>query len=149
RERLQVFSSGYIFRISAFQNWNIPMAMVGYARVSSDGQDFNGQVERLRAEGCDRIFSEKVSGKSRSGRHALQKALGTLKPGDTLVVVRLDRLARSIRDLLGLMDTLQAAGAHIKSLTETWLDTTSPHGRLILTIMGGMAEFERELIRSR
>ena len=125
------------------------MAMLGYARVSSDGQDFNGQVERLKEAGCERIFSEKVSGKSRNGRHALQKALGTLKPGDTLVVVRLDRLARSIRDLLGLMDTLQSAGAHIKSLTETWLDTTSAHGRLILTIMGGMAEFERELIRSR
>jgi DNA invertase Pin-like site-specific DNA recombinase len=125
------------------------MAMIGYARVSSDGQDYNGQVERLKAEGCDRIFSEKVSGKSKDGRHALQKALGTLKAGDTLVVVRLDRLARSIRDLLSLMDTLQAAGAHIKSLNETWLDTTSAHGRLILTIMGGMAEFERELIRQR
>ena len=95
------------------------------------------------------MFSEKASGKSKDGRYALQKALGALQPGDTLIVVRLDRLARSVRDLLGLMDTIKAAGAHIKALDDPWLDTTTPHGELILTIMGGMAEFERKLIRAR
>jgi DNA invertase Pin-like site-specific DNA recombinase len=99
--------------------------------------------------GCDRVFSEKVSGKSQNGRHALQKALTALQSGDTLIVVRLDRLARSIRDLLGLLDTIKAAGAHIKALDDTWLDTTTPHGELILTVMGGLHEFERKLIRAR
>src|SRR6516225_582185 len=125
------------------------MTHIGYARVSAVDQDFNGQIDKLKAAGCDKIFSEKVSAKSTNGRHALQKALDALKPGDTLVVVRLDRLARSIRDLLGLLDEIKAAGAHIKALEDTWLDTTTPHGELILTIMGGMAEFERKLIRAR
>jgi DNA invertase Pin-like site-specific DNA recombinase len=125
------------------------MATIGYARVSSSGQDYDGQIERLKAASCDRVFSEKMSAKSADGRHALQKALQALKAGDTLVVVRLDRLARSIRDLLGLLDTIKAAQAHIKALDDPWLDTTTPHGELILTIMGGMHEFERKLIRAR
>jgi DNA invertase Pin-like site-specific DNA recombinase len=125
------------------------MATIGYARVSSLDQDYDAQVDRLKAAGCDRVFSENVSGKSTNGRAALQKAMGTLKTGDTLIVVRLDRLARSIRDLLSLLDTIKAAGAHIKALEDPWLDTTTPHGELILTIMGGIAEFERKLIRSR
>ena len=125
------------------------MAHIGYARVSAVDQDFNGQIDNLKAAGCDKIFSEKVSARSTNGRHALQKALDALKPGDTLIVVRLDRLARSIRDLLGLLDEIKAAGAHIKALEDPWLDTTTPHGELILTIMGGMAEFERKLIRAR
>ena len=90
-----------------------------------------------------------MSGKSTNGRRALQKALDTLQPGDTLIVTKLDRLARSIRDLLNLLDEIKAAGAHIKALEDPWLDTTTPHGELILTIMGGMAEFERKLIRQR
>src|SRR5262247_3056898 len=94
------------------------MANIGYARVSSDGQDFNGQIDKLKAAGCKQLFSEKVSAKSTNGRDAL-------KPGDTLVVVRLDRLARSIRDLLGLLDEIKAAGAHIKALEDPWLDTTT------------------------
>ena len=125
------------------------MTHIGYARVSVVDQDFNGQIDKLKTAGCDKIFSEKVSAKSTNGRHALQKALDALKPGDTLIVVRLDRLARSIRDLLGLLDEIKAAGAHIKALEDPWLDTTTPHGELILTIMGGMAEFERKLIRAR
>jgi DNA invertase Pin-like site-specific DNA recombinase len=125
------------------------MASIGYARVSSNGQDFDGQVERLKAAGCGKIYSEKLSGKSTNGRHELSKALKALKSGDTLIVVKLDRLARSIRDLLNLLDTIKAAGAHIKALDDSWLDTTTPHGELILTIMGGMHEFERKLIRQR
>jgi DNA invertase Pin-like site-specific DNA recombinase len=125
------------------------MGNVGYARVSASDQDFDSQVERLKAAGCGQVYSEKVSGKSTNGRHALQKAINALEPGDTLVVVRLDRLARSIRDLLNLLDTVKAAGAHIKALDDPWLDTTTPHGELILTVMGGLHEFERKLIRQR
>jgi DNA invertase Pin-like site-specific DNA recombinase len=125
------------------------MITIGYARVSSTGQDYDGQVERLTAAGCTKVFSEKASGKSTDGRQALDKAIRVLEPGDTLVTVRLDRLARSIRDLLSLLDAIKAAGAHIKALEDPWLDTTTPHGELILTIMGGMAEFERKLIRAR
>jgi DNA invertase Pin-like site-specific DNA recombinase len=104
------------------------MANIGYARVSSLDQDYNGQIERLKAAGCAQVFSEKASGKSTNGRHALDKAIKALRPGDTLVTVRLDRLARSIRDLLTLVDTIEAAGAHIKALDDPWLDTSSPHG---------------------
>jgi DNA invertase Pin-like site-specific DNA recombinase len=125
------------------------MAIIGYARVSATDQDYDGQVERLTAAGCTKVYSEKVSGKSTNGRHQLERALMALQPGDTLVTVRLDRLARSIRDLLSLLDTIKTAGARIKALDDPWLDTTTPHGELILTIMGGMAEFERKLIRQR
>jgi DNA invertase Pin-like site-specific DNA recombinase len=125
------------------------MASIGYARVSSSDQDFEAQVERLKAAGCDRVYSEKASGKSTNGRHALDKAIKALLPGDTLVTVRLDRLARSIRDLLSLLDIIKASGAYIKALDDPWLDTTTPHGELILTVMGGLHEFERKLIRQR
>jgi DNA invertase Pin-like site-specific DNA recombinase len=119
------------------------------ARVSAADQSYEGQIERLKAAGCEKVYSEKASGKSTNGRHELSKALRALKPGDTLIVVRLDRLARSIRDLLNLLDTIKASEAHIKALEDSWLDTTTPHGELILTIMGGMHEFERKLIRAR
>ena len=82
-------------------------------------------------------------------RPALHDALEFARRGDTLIVWKLDRLARSIRDLLNLVDTTEKAGAHIKALEDPWLDTTTPHGELILTVMGGLAEFERKLIRQR
>ena len=125
------------------------MAVVGYARVSSADQEFNGQIERLKAASCQPIFSEKVSGKSTNGRPKLARAIASLGPGDVLVVVKLDRLARSIRDLLRLLDQIAAAGAGLRALDDPWCDTTTPQGRLILTVMGGLAEFERELIRQR
>jgi DNA invertase Pin-like site-specific DNA recombinase len=125
------------------------MTTVGYARVSSTGQDYENQVERLKAFGCDRIYAEKASDKSQNGRDKLRKALRGLASGDTLIIVRLDRLARSIRDLLSILDQLKAAGVGIKALDDPWLDTTTPHGELILTIMAGMHEFERKLIRAR
>jgi DNA invertase Pin-like site-specific DNA recombinase len=123
--------------------------LIGYARVSAADQNYEGQIERLKAAGCERVYSEKASGRSTNGRHELSKALRALKPGDTLVVVRIDRLARSIRDLLSLLDTIKGSEAHIRALEDSWLDTTTPHGELILTIMGGMHEFERKLIRQR
>src|SRR5262249_22466197 len=119
------------------------MAIIGYARVSSTDQDFNGQVDRLKAAGAVRIYAEKVSGKSTNGRHELGRAIKALEPGDTLVVVKLDRLARSIRDLLALLDQIKAAGARFRALDDPWCDTTTPQGELILTVMGGLAEFER------
>jgi DNA invertase Pin-like site-specific DNA recombinase len=135
--------------MQTFKSRGLVVATIGYARVSSTDQDYDGQVQRLKAAGCTKVFSEKVSGKSTNGRHALDKAIRSLQPGDTLVTVRLDRLARSIRDLLTLVDSIQAAGARIKALDDPWLDTSSAHGELILTVMGGMAEFERKLIRAR
>src|SRR5208282_3597356 len=83
------------------------------------------------------------------GRKALARALKTLEPGDVLLVTRLDRLARSTRDLLNVLDAIGKAGAGFRSLADAWADTTTAHGRLMLTVLGGLAEFERELIRAR
>ena len=104
------------------------MANIGYARVSSTDQDFDGQIERLKAAGCDRVFAEKASGKSTNGRHELGKSVKALRPGDVLVTVKLDRLARSIRDLLRLLDDVKAAGARFRALDDPWCDTTTPQG---------------------
>jgi DNA invertase Pin-like site-specific DNA recombinase len=127
----------------------VSVANIGYARVSSTDQDFDGQIERLKAAGCKGVFAEKASGKTTNGRRQLDKALRALQPGDTLVTVRLDRLARSTRDLLHLLDQVKAAGARFRPLDDPWCDTTTPQGELILTVMGGLAEFERKLIRQR
>jgi DNA invertase Pin-like site-specific DNA recombinase len=125
------------------------MTMYGYARVSIDGQTLAAQDAALRAHGVAKVYSEKVSGASTANRKALAQALRALREGDVLVVTRLDRLARSTRDLLNTLDAIGRAGAGFKSLADTWADTTTPHGRLMLTVLGGLAEFERELIRSR
>jgi DNA invertase Pin-like site-specific DNA recombinase len=124
------------------------MAILGYARVSTNGQDNGIQLEALKAAGCSKAFAEKLSG-ARSDRPQLKRALRALEPGDTLVVTRLDRLARSTRDLLNIIARIDEAGATFKSLADTWADTTTPHGKLMLTILAGLAEFERSLIRSR
>jgi DNA invertase Pin-like site-specific DNA recombinase len=121
----------------------------GYARVSSKAQDYQAQVEALKAAGCEEIFSEKQSGKSRSGRPEFAKLMKKLLPGDTVVVTKLDRLARSSRDLHNILHELESLSVGFLSLRESWCDTTSPAGRLMLTIFGGIAEFERDLIRSR
>ena len=124
------------------------MALIGYARVSTNGQDLAGQVAELQAAGCAKIYREKVSG-ARTDRRELAKLLRAIEPGDVLIVSRLDRLARSTRDLLNILDAVANAGAGFRSLKDAWADTTTPHGRLMLTILGGLAEFERELIRAR
>jgi DNA invertase Pin-like site-specific DNA recombinase len=120
----------------------------GYARVSTDGQTLAAQDAQLHAAGCAKVYSEKVSG-ARTDRVELSKLLKRLDEGDVLIVTRLDRLARSTRDLLNILDTVAKAGAGFRSLADTWADTTTPHGRLMLTVLGGLAEFERELIRAR
>jgi len=124
------------------------MTTYGYARVSTNGQDLTSQEAELLAAGCVKVFKEKVSG-AKADRAELGKVLHKIESGDVLVVTRLDRLARSTRDLLNLIAALTERGAGFKSLKDTWADTTSPHGRLMLTVLGGLAEFERELIRAR
>src|ERR671922_1184444 len=124
------------------------MTAYGYARVSTNGQDLGLQEADLIAAGCAKVFKEKVSG-AKTDRSELAKAIRRLQSGDVLIVTRLDRLARSTRDLLNVLDEIGKRGAGFKSLKDTWADTTSPHGRLMLTVLGGLAEFERELIRAR
>jgi DNA invertase Pin-like site-specific DNA recombinase len=124
------------------------MIAYGYARVSTDGQSLASQDAQLHAAGCAKVYSEKISG-ARSDRPELAKLLKRVGDGDVLMVTRLDRLARSTRDLLNILDTIAKAGAGFKSLTDTWADTTTAHGRLMLTVLGGLAEFERELILAR
>jgi DNA invertase Pin-like site-specific DNA recombinase len=123
--------------------------LIGYARVSSDGQSLDSQVGQLKAAGCQLVFQEKISGRSRANRVELSRALKKLSKDDVLVVCRLDRLARSSRDLLNVLHEIGEKGASFKSLSDAWADTTTAHGRLILTVLGGLAEFERELIKSR
>jgi DNA invertase Pin-like site-specific DNA recombinase len=124
------------------------MAVYGYARVSTNGQDLGAQIAELKAAGCGNIYKEKVSG-AKTDRPELAKVIRRLEDGDVLTVVRLDRLARSTRDLLNILDEVGKRGAGFRSLKDAWADTTTPHGRLMLTVLGGLAEFERELIRAR
>src|SRR5262249_29713581 len=122
---------------------------IGYARVSSKGQDHAAQVEALKAAGCKKVYAEKMSGKTASGRRELEKLLKALQTGDTVIVTKLDRIARSSRDLANILHDLGERGCGFVSLREAWCDTTSPAGKLMITIMGGISEFERDLIRSR
>src|SRR5215475_6559031 len=124
------------------------MTIFGYARVSTDGQTVAAQVAQLRAPGAAKVYSETASG-AKSNRAELAKVLRVLQPGDVLMVTRLDRLARSTRDLLNTLHALAERQIGFRSLVDTWADTTTPHGRLMLTVLGGLAEFERELIRAR
>jgi DNA invertase Pin-like site-specific DNA recombinase len=120
----------------------------GYARVSTDGQSLDAQVKQLRAAKVEKVFKETASG-AKTDRAELRRALNKLENGDVLTVTRLDRLARSTRDLLNTLATVTSKGAGFRSLNDTWADTTTAHGRLMLTVLGGLAEFERELIRAR
>ena len=120
----------------------------GYARVSTDGQSVDAQVSQLTRAGCRKVFREVASG-AKTDRAQLHRLLDALASGDVLTVTRLDRLARSTRDLLNTLATITGRKAGFRSLGDTWADTTTPHGRLMLTVLGGLAEFERELIRSR
>ncbi len=120
----------------------------GYARVSTDGQSVAAQVAQLTDAGAVKVFRETASG-AQTDRRELARAIKALEAGDTLLVTRLDRLARSTRDLLNTLAQITERGAGFKSLADAWADTTTAHGRLMLTVLGGLAEFERELIRAR
>lgn len=122
--------------------------VIGYARVSTDDQHLDGQRAALRAAGCQRIYEEKISGATRD-RPELTRLLEHLREGDVVVATRLDRLARSTRDLLELADILTQANVGLRSLAEPWADTTSPAGKMVLTVFAGIAEFERTLIAER
>jgi DNA invertase Pin-like site-specific DNA recombinase len=124
------------------------MTTFGYARVSTKEQDLTLQNDALRAAGCTRIFAEKMSG-ARADRPQLARLLKALEPGDQIIVTRLDRLARSTLDLLNTIDVITKAGAQFRSLADTWCDTTTAHGKLILTVLAGLSEFERSLIMAR
>ena len=124
------------------------MTIYGYARVSTDGQTLAAQDAALHAAGCAKVYGEKQSG-AKTDRPELAKLLRRLEPGDVLMVTRLDRLARSTRDLLNILDTIAKAGAGFKSLADPMIDTTSPHGKLILAVLGALAEFERSMILAR
>ncbi|MBC7999271.1 MAG: recombinase family protein [Leptolyngbya sp.] len=120
--------------------------LIGYARVSrQDGQDTALQIQALKAAGVDRVFEEKASG-GRWDRPQLHRALDQLRPGDVFVVWKLDRLSRSLKDLLTLMEKMAAIGAGFRSLTEA-IDTTTPAGRMMMQMVGSFAEFERAMIR--
>jgi DNA invertase Pin-like site-specific DNA recombinase len=122
--------------------------LLGYARVSTDDQELTGQRDKLHAVGCTRIFAEKITG-THSNRPELDRLLDHLRPGDVVTVTRLDRLARNTRDLLDIAERIQDAGAGLRSLDEPWADTTTPAGRMVLTVFAGISEFERSLIVER
>jgi DNA invertase Pin-like site-specific DNA recombinase len=120
----------------------------GYARVSTDGQSVNAQVTTLRKHGAGKVFREVASG-AKTHRTQLRRVIDQLDAGDVLMVTRLDRLARSTRDLLNTLAAIADRKAGFRSLSDAWADTTTSHGRLMLTVLAGLAEFERDLIRAR
>jgi DNA invertase Pin-like site-specific DNA recombinase len=124
--------------------------LIGYARVSTVGQTLDSQLEQLRAAGCTakNIYREKVTG-ARADRRELNRMLGKLAPSDVVTVTRIDRLARSTFDLFAIVKLIVDAKAQFRSLAEPWADSTSTTGRLMLAVLGGLADVERDLIRTR
>src|SRR5271156_4940287 len=120
----------------------------GYARVSTDGQSVEAQIAALTAAGAEKVFRGVASG-AKTDRAQLRRSLAQLDAGDVLMVTRLDRLARSTRDLLNTLAAVTDRKAGFRSLSDQWADTTTPTGRLMVTVLGGLAEFERELIIAR
>lgn len=123
--------------------------LVGYARVSSAGQSLDIQLEELEKAGADKVFAEKRTGTTTSGRDALADALDFVREGDTLIVTRLDRLARSSNDLHNVIAKLSAKGAKFRCLQQSGVDTDSGMGKLVLAILGAVAEFETDIRKER
>lgn len=121
--------------------------IIGYARVSTEDQNLDGQLDALKAAGAERIFADKITGTARN-RPELDRLLDQLRQGDVITVTKYDRLARSLRDLLDIVDTIQAQGAGFRSLAED-IDTTTPAGRLVFHVFASIAQFERERISER
>ncbi|URZ16871.1 recombinase family protein [Clostridium felsineum] len=124
------------------------MAIYGYARVSTKEQNLDRQITALEEAGCVHIYQEKITGKTME-RAQLKRLLADLKPGDVVIVKELTRISRSTVDLLGLVQQISEKGAFIKSIAEKWLDTSSPSGKLMLTVMAGISEFETALRAER
>ena len=120
----------------------------GYARVSTSEQDHAGQVDALKAAGVVKVFSEKISG-ARADRPQLARAIAALDQGDVLAVVRIDRLARSSRDLLNIVHDIEARGSTFESLTEPWANTNSPQAAAMLTMLSAFAQLDRAFILAR
>ena len=125
-----------------------PSRPVGYARVSSYGQTLDAQLEQLRAAGCAKLYREKASG-AQADRRELQRMLKALAHGDVVIVTRIDRLARSTFDLFAIVRRIVEAGGQFRSLAEPWADTATSTGRLMIAVLGGLADVERDLIRTR
>lgn len=125
------------------------MAVIGYARVSSSGQSLEVQLEQLQAAGCEKVFAEKRRGTSTEGREQLALALDYVREGDVFVVTRLDRLARSVADLTGIIRRLTEKGVSFQCVQQREVDTTTTTGRMVLNIMAAVAEFETDLRRER
>lgn len=123
--------------------------LIGYARVSSSGQSLDIQMEALRAAGCEKVFAEKMSGKSAKDRQQLHDALDFVREGDMLIVTRLDRLARSVSDLHQIIEKLSAKGVGFRCLNQSGVDTDSSTGKLMLAILGAVAQFENDIRRER
>lgn len=123
--------------------------MIGYGRVSSTGQDLTIQQEALKAAGCERIFSEKRSGREAQSRTELAEAIDFAREGDTLVVTRLDRLARSVRDLHNLLAKLEEKGVGFRCISQAEVDTTTATGKLTVAVLGAVAQFEADLRADR
>lgn len=123
--------------------------IIGYARVSTEEQSMSAQVQQLRAAGCDRIIEETGSGKTLTDRAGLNAIMLLIGAGDTVVVTKLDRLARNTLDMLNLIALFTKKGAGVRSLGEGWADTTSPAGTLVITLLAGVAQFERERMLER
>src|ERR1043166_442147 len=124
------------------------MLVYGYARVSTHGQTLEAQLEQLRAAGCRKVYREKASG-ARADRRQLQRLLKALDTGDTVIVTRIDRLARSTFDLFAIIQRIVDSGSHFRSLAEPWADTSTSTGRLMIAVLGDLADVERDLIRTR
>jgi DNA invertase Pin-like site-specific DNA recombinase len=124
------------------------MMNIGYARVSTQDQNLNRQIDQLKEFGCERLYQEKITG-TRTDRPELERLLGELRKGDTVIITELTRLSRSTKDLFALVERIEKIGANIKSLKESWLDTTTPQGKLMFTLFAGISQFERDLISQR
>jgi DNA invertase Pin-like site-specific DNA recombinase len=122
--------------------------IIGYARVSTDGQTLDSQQSALRNAGAEKVFAEKISG-AVTDRRQLAKATAALREGNVLLVTRLDGLACSTRDLLNVLASVAEKGAGFRSIADPMINTTSPHGKLIIAVLGALAEFERSMILAR
>jgi len=121
---------------------------LGYARVSTYGQTLEAQLAQLKAQGCSKIYRETASG-AQPDRRELLKLLKAIIPGDVVIVTRIDRLARSTFDLFAIVKQIVDAGGQFRSLAEPWADTATSTGRLMITVLGGLADVERDLIKTR
>ncbi len=122
--------------------------ILGYARVSTDSQNLDRQLDQLKSSGCEKVYQEKITG-TKKERPELEKLLDHVRKGDVIIISDLTRLSRSTKDLFHLVELIERKGANIKSLKESWMDTTTPQGKLMFTMFAGISQFERDLVSQR